>query len=284
LSLASVRICQFHIMDVHRTSKSGRILAAEQRSRFHEDGIVFPIRAFSADEADEYRRDCDRLEALLGGRPRTVEVRQMHLHFPWAYQLATRPRLLDAVEDLLGPDLLIWATELFAKHPDDRVVSIGWHRDGAYMGLDPDQTLTAWIALSPSREANGCMRVVRETDRRSSGAVRRATIMPEDRITDVELQAGEMSLHDVYVLHGSGPNLSRDKRVGFAIRFTTPQSRPATSTKVAAMLVRGEDRHGFFDLQPRPDDGDPLKAAAGMRRSARAHLEATLQNLKHSAE
>jgi non-heme Fe2+,alpha-ketoglutarate-dependent halogenase len=270
-------------MDVHRTSKSGRILAAEQRSRFHEDGIVFPIRAFSADEADKYRRECDRLEALLGGRPRTVEVRQMHLHFPWAYQLATQPRLLDAVEDLLGPDLLIWATELFAKHPDDRVVSIGWHRDGAYMGLDPDHTLTAWIALSLSREANGCMRVVRETDRRSSGTIRRATIIPEDRITDVELQAGEMSLHDVYVLHGSGPNLSRDKRVGFAIRFTTAQTRPATSTKVAAMLVRGEDRHGFFDLQPRPDDGDPLKAAAGMRRSARAHLEATLQNLKHSA-
>jgi non-haem Fe2+, alpha-ketoglutarate-dependent halogenase len=270
-------------MDVHRTSKSGKILTAEQRFRFHEDGVVFPIRAFSADEADDYRRECDRLEALLGGRPRTVEVRQMHLHFPWAYRLATQPRLLDAVEDLLGPDLLIWATELFAKHPDDRVVSIGWHRDGAYMGLEPEHTLTAWVALSPSRAANGCMRVVHEADRRVSGSVQRTTGKPEDSIMDVELQAGELSLHDVYVLHGSGPNLGRDKRVGFAIRFTTPQARPTTSTKVAAKLVRGEDRYGFFDLQPPPLDGDPVKATDGMRRSARQHLEATLQNLKHAA-
>jgi hypothetical protein len=280
-------------MDVHQTETRAKVLAPEQKQRFCDEGIVFPIRVFSADEAHDYRRECDQLEAQLGGRPRTVEVRQMHLHFPWAYRLATQERLLDAVEDLLGPDLLIWATELFAKHPDDRVVSIGWHRDGAYMGLDPNHTLTAWIALSPSDASNGCMRVVREADRKGQGGgeaagreamggARRIPNPTEDCITNVELQAGEMSLHDVYVLHGSGQNLGQEKRVGFAIRFTTPHTRPA-SANPAAMLVRGEDRQGYFDLRAAPSDTDPLDAAVAMRQSARQHLDTTLQNLKLAA-
>src|SRR5688572_20976659 len=105
------------IMDVHAAKKSDAALTTDQQQRFWEEGVVFPIRVFSADEALAYRRECDVLESRLGGRPRTVEVRQMHLHFPWAYRLASQPRVLDAVQDLLGPDLLIWATELFAKHP-----------------------------------------------------------------------------------------------------------------------------------------------------------------------
>ena len=103
-----------------------RLLTEAQRSRYQQDGIVFPVRVLSADEAQGYRAACNWLEEQLGGKPRTVEVRQMHLHFSWAYRLATHPRLLDAVEDLLGPNLLVWATELFAKHPSDPTVSIGW--------------------------------------------------------------------------------------------------------------------------------------------------------------
>jgi len=276
-------------MDLHRTDKLANVLTPDQQQRFWNEGFVFPIRVVSVDEADFYRRECDQLEAQLGGRPRTVEVRQMHLHFAWAYRLATEARLLDAVEDLLGPDLLIWATELFAKHPEDRVVSIGWHRDGAYMGLDPNQTLTAWVALSPSNESNGCMCVVCEADRRQAGSLethdrkardgRRMPSPAENCITNVVLQAGEMSLHDVHVLHGSGQNLSAEKRVGFAIRFTTPHAKPAAE-KPAAILVRGEDRYGYFDLQAAPSDVDPPDAAAAMQKSARRHLDATLRNLK----
>src|SRR5688572_3223849 len=120
---------------------SGR-LSHEQRQCFREHGVVYPIPVLSAEQAEFYRGQCNRLEADLGGKPRTVEVRQMHLHWAWAYELATQARVLDAVEDLLGPDLLIWATELFAKHPSEGTVSIGWHRDGPYMGLDPERTLT----------------------------------------------------------------------------------------------------------------------------------------------
>src|SRR5262249_50698551 len=151
----------------------------------------------------------------------TIEVRQMHLHFGWAYALATHPRVLDAVEDLLGPDLLVWATELFAKHPHDPAVSIGWHRDRPYMGLDPRRATTARIALGDSTPANGCMRAVPGPGRRENRppGEGQGGGVDEGEVVDVTLRAGEMSLHDADILHGSGPNRSGQKRVGFVVRF-----------------------------------------------------------------
>ncbi len=129
---------------------------------------MFPLPVLSVDEAQFYRAACDDLETQLGGKPRTIEVRQMHLHFPWACALATHPAVLNAVESLLGPDLLIWATELFAKHTQDATVSIGWHRDKTYMRFDPATTTTAWIALGPSTIENGCMRAIPGAARRGA--------------------------------------------------------------------------------------------------------------------
>ena len=262
--------------------------------RFQEQGIVFPLRVLSTAEADYFRQECDALETRLGGRPRTTDVRQMHLHFRWAHALATLPSVLDSVEDLLGPNLLVTATELFSKHPQESTVSIGWHRDGPYMGLDPDRTLTAWIALTDCSAENGCMRYVREADRRaaqgwntsreqaSGQSENRLPVVADDQMSEVVLRAGEMSLHDVFVLHGSGPNCSSTKRVGFAIRFTTPECRPAHG-RPPAVLARGEDRYGHFDLQVAPDREDDERVLHELRRSAREHLEATLQNLKQPA-
>src|SRR5437763_9421203 len=127
-----------------------RLLSEAERGRYDRDGIVFPIPVLSLDEAGQYRRACADLETRLGGKPRTIEVRQMHLHFRWALELATHPRVLDAVEDLLGSDLLLWSTELFAKHPNDPFVAIHWHRDRPYMGFRGGNSTTAWIALGPS--------------------------------------------------------------------------------------------------------------------------------------
>jgi hypothetical protein len=268
-----------------------KILTNEQQHDFEQQGIVYPLRVLSQDQANCYREECDRLEIQLGGKPRTVDVRQMHLHFNWAYRLATEPRVLDAVEDLLGPDLLIWATELFAKHPADRAISIGWHRDSPYMGLDPERTLTAWIALTPSTASNGCMQYVHENDRKlrsidmvrgssSANGQNEARQAPREKTIPVVLKAGEMSVHDVHVLHGSDTNCGNEKRVGFAIRFTTPHTRPLMD-RPPAMLVRGTDRYGFFDLRE-PPGRDDESALAAMRSSARRHLDATLRNLQHA--
>jgi hypothetical protein len=262
-----------------------RLLTEIQRHRYRQDGLVFPIRVLSPEQARTYRLACDELEAQLGGKPRTVEVRQMHLHFRWAFELATQPRVLDAVEDLLGPDLLIWTTELFAKHPRDTAVSIGWHRDRSYMGIAGEST-TAWVALGDSGVANGCMRAVpgpgRRQDQEPAGRPGRQGVgeVDERQVVDVLLQAGEMSLHDADILHGSAANRSEEKRVGFVIRFVTPQARPFTG-RPPVVLARGSDRSHYFHLVDPPAENSE-RALAGMKASAERHLEAMLQNLRRS--
>ena len=268
-----------------------KLLTTEQVRAYQAEGYVFPVRVFSAAQAAEYRTECDGLETLLGGRPKTVEVRQMHQHFVWAYRLITEPLLLDAVEELLGENLLVSATELFAKHPRNAAVSIAWHRDGVYMGLDPARTVTAWVALSRSISMNGGMQVVREADRIAAASAASSCrqsqgkvphVLPPGEIISVELEPGEMSLHDVHVLHGSGGNDSDEKRVGFAIRFTTPATRP-TLARPPAMLVRGRDDYGHFELIDPPVADNPEQALPALRTSARMHLEGTLQTLKQLA-
>jgi non-haem Fe2+, alpha-ketoglutarate-dependent halogenase len=261
-----------------------RPLTDEQRQRYREEGLVFPVRVLTREEADAYRRACDDLEAQLGGRPRTIEVRQMHLHFPWAYALATHPRILDAVEHLLGPDLLVWATELFAKHPHDAAVSIGWHRDRPYMGFDAGATVTAWVALTESTAANGCMRAAPGPERHAGPPPRRAggpgAVAVDERAgVDVALHAGEMSLHDADILHGSGPNRSGGKRVGFVIRYVTPEARPLTG-RPTVILARGRGSAGEFHVVGPPTETDGRQALAELKKSAALHLDAMLQNLK----
>jgi ectoine hydroxylase-related dioxygenase (phytanoyl-CoA dioxygenase family) len=216
----------------------------------------------------------------------------MHMHFAWAYELATHARVLDAVETLLGPNLLVWATELFAKHPGDPTVSIGWHRDRPYMGFERGATTTAWIALSGSTRANGCMRAVPGPDRRVIAVAdlieetRGVAVLnqPTDaradrpRIVDVELQPGEMSLHDADIPHGSSPNRSDEKRVGFVIRFVTPEVR-TRNTRPPAVLARGRGAD-HFELAPPPKSACPEEAVAALKQSATRHLDAVLQNLK----
>lgn len=256
------------------------VLSLDSRQDYLRDGIIFPLRVLDPEEAGRFRRGCDELEGLLGGKPRTIEVRQMHLHFRWAYELATHPRILDHVADLLGPDLLIWATELFAKWPSDANVSIAWHRDFPYMRFDCRKTLTAWIALSPSTPANGGMRAVPRS-RDPEHDLLAKPVVDQSQAIDVVLAPGEMSVHDAEVLHGSGPNHSSEKRVGFAIRYITPEARPLHG-RPHALLARGEYRKNDFEIVPPPADMPAAEALAGMRKSAGRHFEAILQNLKQS--
>lgn len=263
----------------------------EIADRFRTDGLCYPVEVLSVSEAGAYRQRCDDLEAALGGRPRTIEVRQMHLHFPWAHELITRPAVLDAVEAVLGPDLVVWATELFAKHPQDANVAIGWHRDRVYIDFPPEDVATAWIALSDCNAANGCMRAIPGTDRFDiPEAEQRATNASEripeesidhDRAVNVELRAGEMSLHDPTILHGSGPNLSDHKRVGFAVRFVRATTRPRHGTP-SVVSVRGDvpDDAGYEVVEPPTTDAD----VDALRASARQHLDAILVTLSRNRQ
>jgi ectoine hydroxylase-related dioxygenase (phytanoyl-CoA dioxygenase family) len=257
---------------------------AHKLASYRRFGFAAPMRVLSVEAANRYRAACDELEVLLGGNPRTVEVRQMHLHFRWAYELAVEPLVLDCVEQVLGKDILVWATELFSKRPGDPNLYIAWHRDRPYMGFDPALTTTCWISLGRSYRENGCLQVVLEADRERStlGNGRKGEPgpgVPESQVTDVVLEPGEMSMHDITVYHGSGPNLSRDKRIGFAVRYISPRAR-ALSGRPRVVLARGQDSGENFELATPPDEADTKVALAEMRQSALSHLDAMLYNLK----
>lgn len=174
---------------------------------------------------------------------------------PLAHRIAADPRVLDMIEGILGPDILIWSVEFFIKETGTKSV-VSMHQDLTYWGFGAvDQLCTAWIALSPATRQSGCMEFVSgshknpilphedtydEDNLLSRGQEIRVDVAPEDRVA-AELQPGEISLHHGLMIHGSGPNVSDDRRIAVAIRYCTPHA-----AKDYAILARGADRTGNF--------------------------------------
>jgi non-haem Fe2+, alpha-ketoglutarate-dependent halogenase len=258
-------------------------LAASDVRRYRSEGYVAGVPVLTAPEVAAYRATCDELEVALGGKPRTVQVRQMHLHFRRAFELAAHPRILDAVESILGPDLLVWGTELFAKHPRDPAVFIRWHRDDPYLGLAAGHHVSAWVALSASTPENGCMRLLPRTAERPDPARDgdKPTPAEEPHLIDVGLRAGEMSLHAGDVIHGSAPNTSDHKRVGFVIRYIAPDARPVDG-RPRVVRVRGSAPVDHWTVVEPPGETDPATALDQMRAAAAAHFDLVLGNLKQA--
>ena len=249
-------------MGEHGMSK---LLTVAQVEQYHRDGIVFPVPVLSPSETAHFRAAFEEVAARLGGRPVAQALGHTQSYFRWAYDLATHPRILDAVEDVLGPNLLVWTVSIFPKYPRDPGY-ISWHQDGTYWGLDSTRVVTAWVALTDSTRDNGCMRVVpgshrqpilphRDTyaadNRLSRGQEIEVEVAEQDAV-DVVLRAGEMSLHHVNIIHGSNPNPSDGSRIGFAPRFMTPETRQIDGEPLTAVLARGRDNHGHFQLLPGP--------------------------------
>ncbi|HKR14242.1 MAG TPA: phytanoyl-CoA dioxygenase family protein [Pyrinomonadaceae bacterium] len=213
--------------------------------RYERDGVVFPIPVLSAEEVEDYRTE---LDAICADRSKRVD--RLHLQFPWAYQLVSHPAVLDAVEDVLGPNLLVDGNLVFYKHPrDPRYAS--WHQDSVYSGWHLTPSVSAWIALTQSEPANGCMRVIPGTHK--EGLLEHENIrdphlmnrrgerlrldVDETQAVDVVLRPGEMSLHHTNIVHGSNPNQSDGPRIGFIVRFVTNLSR---NRERPLMRVRGD--------------------------------------------
>lgn len=243
----------------------GKVLTADQVSDFREDGILFPVDVMSPADAATLLARLEAVEAAHGGRLPARLNQKPHLLHPWMNELIRHPRILDAVEDVLGPDLLCWGAQFFAKNARDPSY-VSWHQDGTYWGLSSPDVVTAWIALTPSFPENGCMQVVPGTHRAqvahvdtfaeanllSRGQEIRVEVRPEE-VVPVVLQAGQMSLHHVLIFHGSEPNTADCRRVGFAIRYIPTHVRQLNAARESATLVRGVDRHDYFDLEPPPE-------------------------------
>ena len=247
-----------------------RKLSPAQIAQYHEQGFISPIRVMSAGAAAEYRSRLEAYEASSGG-PLGGDLRhKSHLLFTWLAELVRHDKILDAVEDLYGPDLLCWTTNFFIKEKANPAF-VSWHQDSTYWGLSRPDVVSAWVAFTPANNANGAMKVIPGTHKIDQIAHRDtfdkhnlltrgqevAVDVDESKAVTIALEPGEMSLHHVRLVHGSPPNTSNDRRIGFAIRYV-PTSVSQIAGADSATLVRGTDRHHHFELEPRPiRDLDP---------------------------
>jgi hypothetical protein len=247
-----------------------RTLTQAQVDQYRHDGCVFPIRVMAEADAAELRRRLEDFESKTGGPLKGDLRHKSHLLFSWLGDLVRNERIVDTVEDLYGPDLLCWTTNFFIKEARNPAF-VSWHQDSTYWGLDKPDVVTAWIALTPSNESNGAMAFVpgthtrdqiphRDTFARNNLLTRGQEIavdVDESKAVRIDLRPGEMSLHHVRLVHGSPPNASSDRRIGFAIRYI-PTSVAQVAGDDSATLVRGADLHRHFELEPRPArDMDP---------------------------
>jgi non-haem Fe2+, alpha-ketoglutarate-dependent halogenase len=240
-------------------------LSPEAVRQYHDHGYYAPVTVLSAAEAAAVRRHLEEYEARSGGLKGPLRHKS-HLLFTWLDELIRTPRILDAVEDLIGPNILCWGTSFFIKDAHDPSY-VSWHQDSTYWGLEPPDIVTAWVAISESRAENGAMRVIpgshkkdqlphRDTFASNNLLSRGQEIevdVDEREAVMLELEPGQMSLHHVRLIHGSDPNPSGKRRIGFAIRYLPTYVRQVVGNHDSATLVRGVDTHHNFEPERRPD-------------------------------
>jgi non-heme Fe2+,alpha-ketoglutarate-dependent halogenase len=246
------------------------MLSQNQVARYRRDGYLFPFPALSPAELADCNEGLARFEQWLG---KPVNQGDFHwrsasyVFLPWVDALVRHPRILDAVEDLIGPDILIYTATWFIKEAHSPAFA-AWHQDATYFGLLPnDQHVTAWVALSDASAEAGCMEVVSSAGRprqmhhaalqlaNSINGAGQAIVEPfeEGDAAMMELQAGSFSLHHTLCRHRSAPNRAAHRRVGLGISYVPADCRLTGPVRMCARLVRGEDSGGHFDLIPPPE-------------------------------
>src|SRR5262249_11321632 len=259
-----------HLAVAGRRRTMGKALSQSGIEQYARDGYYFPVQVLTTDEARRYRERLERAERALGGPLRRVYRIQPRLLFAWPADLVRLPTILDAVEDVIGPDILCWNTSFFTKE-EKSPGFVSWHQDATYWGLSEPNVVTAWVAFTDSVPANGNMRVIPASHR--APLTHADTFHPDNLLSrgqeitvevdeaqavDITLRAGEMSLHHVLLVHGSGANPTEDRRIGFAIRYIPTCVRQTAGPRDSATLVRGQDLFGHFEPEPRPEaDLDP---------------------------
>ena len=245
---------------------------------FEKNGYVFPVAVMAPEEMAGIRGRLEGYLATAACDPKDDFHLQFKVHmvFKWAGDLICHPAILDAVEALIGPDIMVWNTAVLMKKPHEPDF-VTYHQDVLYWGNHPDHVVGAWLALSDSTIESGCVRVIPGSHKK--GILPHADTFGEDNMlsrgqevsvdldesqaVDMVLRPGEMSLHHTRTVHGSRPNRSDRARMGFVMTFMAPATT-MIGPRTGATLVRGVDRHGHFDLEDaRPAaDLDPAGLAA----------------------
>ena len=249
----------------------GKRLTDKAIQQFQEQGYYLPLDVASVEEIQEMRRQLEAFETKSGGALRGTNRFKNHLLFKWLSDLIRSPKILDAIEGLIGPNLLVWSTDWWIKEAQSSKF-VSWHQDSQYWGLDTRKLVTVWVALSPSTMESGCMRVLpgshlgpdlphKETFHDDNMLTRGQQIedIDETLAVNLEVDTGKAVIFAYRIAHASHPNRSNDRRIGLAIRYIPPDARQQYAETDSATLVRGEDTAGHFELEPEPTcDFDPV--------------------------
>ncbi|MBT5414392.1 MAG: phytanoyl-CoA dioxygenase [Rhodospirillaceae bacterium] len=257
-----------------------KVLTDTQLAFWRERGYHPGSRVIPAAEAAAALAAIDEWSARTGRSPKTLRGKA-HLLLKTLSDLVRHPAVLDVIEDVIGPDILCLESGFFWKEARDPGW-VSWHQDNTYLKLDPPVSVANWLALTDSHEDNGALRVIPGTHtlgtlpiklvedadnmlkiRREVDPAKAGKTVDFASAVSVELEPGEMSLHSNGIVHGSQPNMSDRRRVGFASVYVAPNVRSLADGPSLATLCRGEDKYGHFELEPEPrEDFDPLAVAA----------------------
>ncbi len=249
-------------------------LSEDQVHAYHRDGFLSPIDVMTEVEALDLRRRFEEAEAQYPDDLNPFNRNNPHLAFSFIDEIAHHPALLDAVEDIIGPDIVLCGTVLFIKEPDNPGY-VSWHQDATYVGLEPNDGVTAWLALTPATPETGCMQMLPGTH---TGGIRthHDTFGENNILTrgqsidvgdasgavDVVLQPGQMSLHHPRVIHASQPNAGTDRRIGVVMQQFLPHHVQVTKGEPLVQWARGAPVPDHYREMPRPKfDMDPAGVA-----------------------
>ena len=278
-----------------------KALTQEQVDQFRHNGFLFPVPALTAEEIATCLAGLHRLEADLGCPVAEADVKwrsHAYAHSPWFNDLIRHPRILDAIEDVIGPDILVWTSTFFIKEPNSPTFA-AWHQDGTYFGLEPHEQVCAWVALTDASAEAGCMEMLssggapRQLHHAALGlahSINRAgqTITePFDDSSPVAmaLPAGSFSLHHELAVHRSAPNRAAHRRVGIGLNYLPTHVRVNSPVRLKAMLVRGEDSYGHFDLiDPPAAERDAAALAVHQEVSDRYRANYDVQVRRHAEQ
>ena len=245
-------------------------LSNQAIEQFRTDGFTPAVRVLTEPDAGEYRHRLQAIESVIG-KLKGGKRLKCHMLYKWVAELIHMPSIVDCVEDLLGPDIMCWGTDMWVKEPNSPDF-VSWHQDSRYWGIEGD-LLTAWIALSPATVESGCMRMLpgshltdtmehKDTFHNDNMLTRGQTIsdrVDESKAVNIEANTGEAVFFTYRIAHASHPNRSNDRRIGIAVRYISPSARQVKSDWDSATLIRGEDRFGNFVHEPKPEvDFDPV--------------------------
>ncbi len=241
-------------------------LTSTQLKQYEEEGFVAPIDILSKEEAKEVREEIELIEKKWPDELEGLGRNYIHLISPVFDKVCNNPKILDAVESLIGKNILICGTTLFVKNPNEKGF-VSFHQDAKYIGLEPYNWVTAWVAITDANEENGCMRMWPGSHKNdlqyhnqkfdeNNLLTRGQTVenVPMNETKPVILKAGQISLHHPKVVHGSGLNKSNDRRIGFVIQSYIGTNVKQVLGKMYVQQARGDDVFNYHEHVAKADE------------------------------